>query len=244
MNATFNAGSPGDRNSLSVTGNVAGRLDAAMWLALRSAIFPSPYGDWNQTKAARAAEFVFAAVCSEERADLASADLSDFHRLTHPVVETPGGHALNLIWVNPSFILPAIPALAQFFDRCLDPSGDSAFTLTVESDPSSLTGYRLIDISTVATRQDGLVAPLAPRTMTEAEWLRVSTLLVSSAMLVLASELAVPFLSLALDYLHSEARRSASGAAPMLDPVSGNYRLDGASGFIRVLPRGTTLPVD
>lgn len=237
MNETSHAALRGAKPDFVVTGDLARRLQLALNMALAESVFSG-----DQKRLNNALMGLIDAFCAETYRDLAEKkrdEVEDFTALLAPAIQNPAGKLVpNRIWTHPGFILPTIAALAQFFDRCLDPFGDSVMTLTVEAAPGTLTGYLLRDLSVMDMARDGLLGRAQQRPINRAERLRINTLLASASLLLLANPESGRFNTIAANYLTSEAARTGTGRAPERDAQTGEYRLDGASPFIRVIPQG------
>lgn len=234
MQTTLHAPSGGERPSFAVTGDLSRRLELALNIALGQSVF-NP----DVERRREAIRGVLRAFCNDDWRGMeldSNPEIEDFDALLGPVIPTPSGPRANTIWTHPAFLLPAIAALAQLFDRMLDPHCDSAITLTVESQPDSLTGYALRDISRMTMRRDGQLGHTIERPLDEAESLRLNTLLAASALLVVEGQ-EHRFPIIATNYLRYEAARSGSGQEPNRNAMTGSYRIDGSSGFILVVPR-------
>lgn len=228
MSASHDMTTPEERSLKTVAGDLAERLDLALRLALQGGVFnPDP------AESRKARRRILAAVTSDDPVALegSSTELDDFYALTAPLIHTPRGPRPNAIWLDPAFVSPVIAALAQFFDRCLDPFGESAFTLEVEAVPDSLAGYALRDISSLPVERNGLTGGVSERVLTDDVTLRISTLLASAAHLILDSPMADQFFTMGANYLASEARREAG------EWQEGRDSLTGGSAFIRSVLR-------
>lgn len=91
--------------------------------------------------------------------------------LTDRIAITADGPDVNTIWTSPAFIMPAVAALAQLFERSLHPTGDSRMTLYLRPEQDSLYGYRIIDVRAwgIAMSSEGEEAITAPSALDKRE---------------------------------------------------------------------------
>lgn len=132
-----------------------------------------------------------------------------FTALLPPVEERDGRPFLPAIWSDPRFIMPAVAALAQFFDRMVTPGGDSLLTLQVARDETALYGFRLNKLTMSAFVSDG-EGGWQERALTQKDGRRASTMLAGAASFFLRDQ---QWMQFAPHYLHVEVNRSAPEGA-------------------------------
>jgi len=215
------------------------RLDQGLRIALADNVFTE-----DEMKRQRVVEIIRRTVCNDDRADkndaVYDATLDDFQRLLDPVV-TPldGSPKVNGIWQSNAFLAPAIAAMAQLFDRMIDPRNDSAMTLTVRPTSTSLFGYELIGLHATGKKIDPDTGLWVATALQKHELLRLSTMLGAAAQFALIQD---DTLSAGANYLHTEANRTAISRANERNSTASKGTktqqnvVSGASSYIMVAP--------
>lgn len=214
------------------------RLSLAMRIALAEHVHV-PSDPARREGTARVRRRLLAAVCGEELDGpdpQVEARLADWDRLLAPVIETERGPVLNHMWTHPAFLLPTVAALAQFWDCCLTPDGDSLVRLAVQPAEVSLFGLVLhrLTLRRVSHDETGAMMHVTPG---DADRLRVSTLLGAAAQFCLLDE---DWLSIGASHLTTEVDRAIgssrpSGSAPSVAGSSPREPFGtGASELVRV----------
>lgn len=110
-----------------------------------------------------------------------------------------GKRSVHPIWDAPTFIAPAIAALAVMFDRTVNRHSDSYLTVKVAHDETALYGYRLESL-TASAFEYAPAGGRSTRPMEQKDWMHVSTILSGAALAFIKEESMMRF---APYYLHA-----------------------------------------
>jgi hypothetical protein len=161
--------------------SVKDRLDAAMRFALTDSIFGVPEDAFQRVRMdiLQTTTPKFAEVHGSENAETYPG-YCELVELTDRTIQTSAGPDLNMIWSDPSFVLPAITATAQMFERLITPHGDSRLTIYLRKEPESLYGYRLEDVRARAFERDS-AGRIVIRNLDKQDYLAITTFFVGAA---------------------------------------------------------------